>query len=264
MVQQGVDQCSRWIAGTWVHDQPGRFVDDYKILILMENIQRYVFWLWLGLLGLWQGKDDLFIACQLVSGVALHGAIDRAVAGLDQRGDAASGKTSILDAGGQSGIQALAPPLGRCLKAQDCQCGVFPAFLIFKGLHPMAPSSPSPSPDEEEPLDPRLEAVAIKMRRLSLVSSGIMFLGVFAVLGVILYRSMSAPSTIAPASSYAVPIAPQDVRTLVVEALQGASITAISNDATSVFVATNGPDGSAILEIDRATWQVVSRVGPDR
>jgi hypothetical protein len=39
------------------------------------------------------------------------------------------------------------------------------------------------NPDEEEPLDPRLEAVAHKMRRLSMVSSGIMFLGVFAVLG---------------------------------------------------------------------------------
>lgn len=119
---------------------------------------------------------------------------------------------------------------------------------------PTASSSGSQGPGEEEPLDPRLEAVAVKMRRLSLVSSGIMFLGVFAVLGVILYRSMAAPSTSYPANLTA-----DEVRTLVVQTVPGGQISAVAADERSVFVTLSGDAGPVLLEIDRATWQVVSR-----
>ncbi len=126
----------------------------------------------------------------------------------------------------------------------------------------MASQNPnaSQSPDEEEPLDPRLEAVAQKMRRLSLVSSGIMFLGVFAVLGVILYRSLSDPSSDGQVSAYPANLTADEVRTVVVESVPGAVVDGISVDNRSLFVSARGEDGPVILEIDRATWQIVSTV----
>lgn len=116
-----------------------------------------------------------------------------------------------------------------------------------------------PNNDGEEPLDPRLEAVAIKMRRLSLVSSGIMFLGVFAVLGVILYRSFGGSSS-ADVAAYPVPIPAEQVRELVIERFAGARVTGVSADVSSIFVSLAYADGQAVLEIDRATWQVVGTV----
>lgn len=118
-----------------------------------------------------------------------------------------------------------------------------------------APNAPRDT-DEEEPLDPRLEAVAVKMRRLSLVSSGLMFLGIFAVLGVILYRSLSAPSS----TDYPPNITADEVRTIVAASLPGAVVQSLSLDERSLFVSVRGPDRSMILEIDRATWQIVSTV----
>lgn len=116
-----------------------------------------------------------------------------------------------------------------------------------------------PTEDGEEPLDPRLEAVAIKMRRLSLASSGIMFLGVFAVLGVILYRSMGGSSS-TDVPTYPVPLPAEQVRELVVDRFAGARVTGVSVDATSLVVSVAHAEGQAVLEIDRATWQIVSTV----
>lgn len=89
-----------------------------------------------------------------------------------------------------------------------------------------------------------------------MVSSGIMFLGVFAVLGVILYRSMSGPST----PDYPANLTAEEVRTLVVQTVPGAVLGAVSLDERSLFVSLTGDDGPVLLEIDRATWQVVSMV----
>ncbi len=87
-----------------------------------------------------------------------------------------------------------------------------------------------------------------------MVSSAIMFLGVFVVLGVILYRSLSGPST----ADYPANLTADEVRTLVVETVPNAVITHVTADERSLFVSVSGADGPAILEIDRATWQVVS------
>ena len=112
--------------------------------------------------------------------------------------------------------------------------------------------------DGDEPLDPRLEAVARKMRRLSIVSSLIMFVGVFVVLGVILYRSLAAPVS----SDYPQNLTADEVRRAVFAELGPARIGSVTVDERSVFVAVDGvsddPGGAALLEIDRATWQVVS------
>lgn len=87
-----------------------------------------------------------------------------------------------------------------------------------------------------------------------MVSSAIMFLGVFAVLGVILYRSMSGPST----AEYPANLAAEDVRSLVVEAAPGAAITSVTTDERSLFISLTDNDGPVLVEVDRATWQVVS------
>lgn len=83
-----------------------------------------------------------------------------------------------------------------------------------------------------------------------------MFLGIFAVLGVILYRSLGGPSS----TDYPANITAEEVRTLVVETVAGAVIDGVSVDERSLFVNVSGDDGPMILEIDRATWQIVSSV----
>jgi len=83
-----------------------------------------------------------------------------------------------------------------------------------------------------------------------------MFLGIFAVLGVILYRSLGGPSS----NDYPANITADEVRTVVVESMPGAVIDSMSVDARSLFVSVSHADGPVILEIDRATWQIVSTV----
>ena len=95
----------------------------------------------------------------------------------------------------------------------------------------------------------------MKMRRLSLVSSGILAIGLMAVFGAILYRALSAD-----AGGYAVPIAPEDVAELVIEAAPGAEIAGVTATDEAVFVTLQGPDGAQVLHVDRATWQVVGRI----
>lgn len=87
-----------------------------------------------------------------------------------------------------------------------------------------------------------------------------MFLGIFAVLGVILYRSLGGPSSDTLVSSYPANITAEEVRTVVVESMPSAVIDGMSVDARSLFVSVSYADGPMILEIDRATWQIVSTV----
>ncbi len=48
--------------------------------------------------------------------------------------------------------------------------------------------------DDEKPLDPALEAVRKRLARLMVVSIGIMMVGLFAVLGAIVYKAYGVPS----------------------------------------------------------------------
>lgn len=52
---------------------------------------------------------------------------------------------------------------------------------------------------EEEPLDPQIEAVRKKMLRLLMVSSGIMVIGLMAVLAAIVYKINQSTSALEPA-----------------------------------------------------------------
>jgi hypothetical protein len=79
-------------------------------------------------------------------------------------------------------------------------------------------------------------------------------------LAVILYRSLADPSSDGQVSAYPPNLTADEVRTIVVDTVPGAIVDGISVDARSLFVSARGEDGPAILEIDRATWQIVSTV----
>lgn len=60
--------------------------------------------------------------------------------------------------------------------------------------------------EEEKPLDPVMEKVRRKMVRLQLVSAGVMFVSLMAVLGAVVYKvTKSETKETAPVSSLAVP-----------------------------------------------------------
>ena len=54
--------------------------------------------------------------------------------------------------------------------------------------------------DDEKPLDPAIEAVRKRLARLMVVSIGIMMVGLFAVLGAIVYKAYGVPASNAVAN----------------------------------------------------------------
>ncbi|WP_137131694.1 hypothetical protein [Rhizobium sp. FY34] len=66
-----------------------------------------------------------------------------------------------------------------------------------------------PETQEEEPLDPVMEAVRRKMVRLQVVSGGIMFISLMAVLLAVVYKVRNAPqpapTSLATGAGFAVP-----------------------------------------------------------
>jgi YD repeat-containing protein len=59
-------------------------------------------------------------------------------------------------------------------------------------------TKPIPQPDQDEPLDPAVEAIRVKLVRLLMVSGGIMMLGFMAVLLAIVYKWNRKPTTPTP------------------------------------------------------------------
>lgn len=67
-------------------------------------------------------------------------------------------------------------------------------------------SNIEPDEQEEKPLDPAMENVRRKMVRLQLVSAGIMFVSLMAVLVAVVYKvTKTEPKETAPVTSLAVP-----------------------------------------------------------
>ena len=249
--QERIDQRAGRVAGAWMHHQTCRLVDDDEVGVLVQDVERDVFRLWLRFFSFGNRECDGFFAAQLLRRIGEGIAVQRGMAGLDERRDTAARQAGRLKRS-KRGIQPLAAQRGRCLKAQHVL-----AVTIVKGLihHVIVRAVSAARPDEEEPLDPRLEAVAAKMRRLSLVSSLIMFVGIFAVLGVILYRSLDGGS-----SGYAEPIPADQVRMLVASGYPGATIETVGGDERSILVGLTDADGPIVVEIDRSSWQVVGTI----
>ncbi|MEE9375067.1 MAG: hypothetical protein V3V04_01895 [Rhizobiaceae bacterium] len=56
-------------------------------------------------------------------------------------------------------------------------------------------TNPIPKTDQDEPLDPAVEAIRVKLVRLLMVSGGIMMLGFMAVFLAVVYKWNRKPST---------------------------------------------------------------------
>ena len=112
-------------------------------------------------------------------------------------------------------------------------------------------SPPHPSAgDGDEPLDPAVERVRQKVSRLIAVSIGTLLVGVFAILGAVLYRSNAEPST--PTQGFA----ERDIRLV-----PGASVRGVSGTGEGLVVEIALPDGTVeVVVLDPATAALRSRV----
>lgn len=105
-------------------------------------------------------------------------------------------------------------------------------------------------PDVDEPLDPAVERVRKKVSRLIAVSIGTLLVGVFAILGAVLYRSNAEPST--PSEGFV----ERDIRLL-----PGASVRGVSAADGGVVVEIALSDGTVeVVVLDPLTTALRSRV----
>ncbi|WP_394688095.1 hypothetical protein [Hoeflea sp.] len=117
---------------------------------------------------------------------------------------------------------------------------------------------------EEKPLDPEMEKVRRKMVRLLAVSIGIMFIGLMAVLGAIVYKFTQADGAdtggqIAAGSTMALP--GDDVNEAVATLPQGFKVESVALDGTRIGFFGRAADGSQRLIIhDVSQGRIVSDV----
>lgn len=107
---------------------------------------------------------------------------------------------------------------------------------------------------EEEPLDPAVEAIRVKMVRLLMVSGGIMMLGLMAVLAVIVYKvsggegeavDIAAPATGPARSGYmGIP--------------KGANIVSAAPDGQGLLVTLRKADGTYVIQRHNSAGQLVA------
>ena len=88
--QQRVLQRLVGVAGAGMHDQPGGFVDDEDVLVLVRHHERNGLGFRCRFLGHGAGNGDHFTAVDLVPGAA-NGPVDQHFTGLDPRLEAAAG-----------------------------------------------------------------------------------------------------------------------------------------------------------------------------
>ncbi len=117
---------------------------------------------------------------------------------------------------------------------------------------------------EEKPLDPDMEKVRRKMVRLLAVSIGIMFIGLMAVLGAIVYKftqedASGSGSQIAAGSTMTLP--GDDVREAVATLPQGFAVQSVALDDVRIGFFGRAADGSQRLIIhDVSLGRIVSDV----
>ena len=113
---------------------------------------------------------------------------------------------------------------------------------------------------DEKPLDPDMEKVRRKMVRLLAVSIGVMFIGLMAVLGAIVYKFTQSGETTAVAGSSMV--VPSDAPVEAVAALPaGFVIESVSLDEARVGFFGRASDGSRRLIIhDTSTGRIVGDI----
>ena len=101
--------------------------------------------------------------------------------------------------------------------------------------------------DEDEPLEPAVEAIRVKMVRLLAVSGGIMVLGLMTVLGAIVYKiNQPAPAVVSAAK-------PAEENILLIPTGATVANTAISRDGITLTLTM--PDGSTRVQFHRPSGE---------
>ncbi|MCY0096428.1 hypothetical protein [Hoeflea ulvae] len=117
---------------------------------------------------------------------------------------------------------------------------------------------------DEKPLDPEMEKVRRKMVRLLAVSIGVMFIGLMAVLGAIVYKFTQAGDAGAPVSQSASPSmsVPSDAPVAAVAALpDGFVVDSVSLDGNRIAFFGRAADGSQRLIIhDMSVGRIVGDI----
>lgn len=120
-------------------------------------------------------------------------------------------------------------------------------------------SEPFNDEKQEEPLDPAMERVRIKLRRLLFGSTFIMVLGLTSVFAAILYKINQTSD--AETSVYKVPavVTEADLRRASYPLPDGARIVGLALDGNNLTVSYDG-EGivGGVLLIDVPSWQVYS------
>lgn len=119
-------------------------------------------------------------------------------------------------------------------------------------------SDPFDKEKQEEPLDPAVERVRMKLRRLLMGSTLIMVLGLGAVFSAIIYKLSESDDE---GTQFQVPqlVTDADLRRASFPLPQGARIVSTSLSDTNLAVTYEMPQGGgAVLLIDVASWQVFS------
>lgn len=103
--------------------------------------------------------------------------------------------------------------------------------------------------DDDEPLDPAVEAIRVKMVRLLMVSGGIMMLGLMAVLAAIVYKITSSQP-----SGDVVPVASQ--ATISLPAGHAVRATSVTRDG--MFLTVELANGSTEIRRYNLKGQLIS------
>ena len=103
---------------------------------------------------------------------------------------------------------------------------------------------------EEEPLDPQIENIRRKMMRLLMVSSGIMVIGLMAVLAAIVYKINQSTSALDPA--------PVAEGTIAMPSNTNIISSSLSRDR--IMLTLKLSDGSRIIRIHKLNGELVSEL----
>lgn len=120
-------------------------------------------------------------------------------------------------------------------------------------------SEPSKEEKQEEPLDPAVERIQVKLRRLLMGSTLIMFLGFGAVVAAIVYK-INENSAEDSTTELPTVVTEESLRKLNYRVPEGSRITATALTTEHLSVTYETPNGeNVVLLIDIETWQVFSR-----
>ncbi len=117
-----------------------------------------------------------------------------------------------------------------------------------------------PDEQEEKPLDPALENVRRKMVRLQLVSAGIMFVSLMAVLAAVVYKA-TRTETQEPAASTSLAIPADQPITATANLPSGFTVQSTSLSGNQILFFGSMPDGTRkALVFDLTVGRIVADV----